>query len=240
VVENNNENIISENNMVIEEDELNKDIKIFDEIDKLEDSKVDKSDLYSESHIISEPILKFSILNLNPSKTIYLLPTPMVQNNFEEIFILAKGKTSGLYSDSGKAKALYNYMLENIAYNENIEALSSVKTLKNREGNSLSLNYLYASLLRSVDIPTKVVEGEILGNKGYWVQMKINGRWITSDVTSGILSKNILDIKEVTPSETTTDSTIEIVSPEVEIKVEPIVYLFVNDDSKYVVNKILE
>jgi hypothetical protein len=240
VVENNDENIISENNMVIEEDELNKDIKIFDEIDKLEDSKVEKSDLYSESHIISEPILKFSILNLNPSKTIYLLPTPMVQNNFEEVFILAKGKTSGIYSDSGKAKALYNYMLENITYNENIEALSSVKTLKNREGNSLSLNYLYASLLRSVDIPTKVVEGEILGNKGYWVQMKINGRWITSDVTSGILSKNILDIKEVTPSETTTDSTIEIVSPEVEIKVEPIVYLFVNDDSKYVVNEILE
>lgn len=234
------EKIIIENNNVIEEDELNEDIKIFDDIEKLEDSKLDPAELYKESHVISEPILKFSILNLNPSKTIYLLPTPMVQNNFEEIFILAKGKTSGIYNDSGKAKALFDYMLENIKYIEDLETLSSVNTLKAREGNSLSLNYLYASLLRSVDIPTKVVEGQILGNKGYWVQMKINGRWITSDITSGILAKNISDIKKETPSDTISDSSIELTSPEVKIKVDSIVYLFINDDGDYVVNKILE
>lgn len=231
-------NIVNNTSGIVE-DELNTDTKIFDDVNRLEDSKVMASQLLSESKKVSKPIMKFSVLNLNPSKTIYLLPTSMIQNNYEEIYTLANGITSKDYNDSNRAKTIFNHIINNYEYKTNLKTEPSINTVKNKEGNSLSLNYLYASMLRAVDIPTKVVEGEILGNNSYWIEMKINGRWVTSDITKGILSKNISDISNSKPDENTSNS-IEISAPEIQISTDPIKYLFVNETKNYIVRKILE
>lgn len=124
-----------------------------------------------------------------------LLPSRGVQSDAPQIQELAKDLTSGKSTDREKAKAIYDYVAQNIRYDvkkyENDEFEwddSALKTLKLKSGVCQDYAYLTIALLRASDIEARFVEGRaggIFPGRHGWVEANIDGIWMTMDPTWG-------------------------------------------------------
>ncbi|HKM39171.1 MAG TPA: transglutaminase-like domain-containing protein [bacterium] len=104
----------------------------------------------------------------------------------------ARELTSTAISVQDKLKAIYDYITENIAYDDAKAANLASDYLPSPDGTISSgrgVCYDYASLLasmlRSVGIPSKLVMGTAMGIKDYhaWNEVYVDGQWSTMDVT---------------------------------------------------------
>lgn len=124
-----------------------------------------------------------------------LLPSRGVQSDAPQIQELAKDLTSGKSTDREKAKAIYDYVAQNIRYDvkkyENDEFEwddSALKTLELKSGVCQDYAYLTIALLRASDIEARFVEGRAGGiwpGRHAWVEANIDGVWLTMDPTWG-------------------------------------------------------
>jgi transglutaminase-like putative cysteine protease len=114
---------------------------------------------------------------------------------------LAQEITAGKATEREKAKAIYDYVAENISYDvqkfENDEFSwddSALKTLELKTGVCQDYAFLATALLRASDIEARFIEGKagsgmlsrgILGGRHAWVEANIDGEWLTMDPTWG-------------------------------------------------------
>lgn len=135
------------------------------------------------------------ILELKNDNVLYL---QSIQNvNWDKnmkIIKIAKSLTKKANTDQEKAKFIYNYIVKNIKY-DNKKATSvksgyipSIEVIdKSKKGICYDYASLYATMLRSVGVPTKLVMGKNIDIDVYhaWNEVYIakTDEWITVDTT---------------------------------------------------------
>lgn len=132
-------------------------------------------------------------LNLKEDKVIYLKSVQNVRwTSYSQTTAKAQELAKGKKTDEEKAKAVYNYIIANIKYDKNLAITVTTDYLPNNDGTltskkAICYGYasLYAAMLRSLDIPTKLVMGDSAYVDEYhaWNEVYLNGKWITVDTT---------------------------------------------------------
>jgi hypothetical protein len=153
-------------------------------------------------------VAEFTVINTAKEDKRYLLPSRGIQSDAPEIKELAERLTAGKKSERSKARAIYDYVAKNITYDvqkyRNDEfALddSALKTLERKKGVCQDYSFLAIALLRSIGMEARFVEGIADGIRHAWVEVKVDGRWLTMDPTwgSGYLNPNGWFVKKYNP-----------------------------------------
>lgn len=135
------------------------------------------------------------ILKSDSSKDIYLQSIQLVNWDSEMKAIKkAKELTKDIKSDSEKVRIIYNYIVNNINYDNN--KAKQVKSnyipnideiLNSKKAICYDYASLFAAMLRSVDVPAKLMMGRKNDIKEYhaWNQVYLNDtdKWVTIDTT---------------------------------------------------------
>lgn len=132
-------------------------------------------------------------LHLNDSNLVYLNSVQNVNwNDTNQAIIKAKELTKNKSTDIEKVTAIYHYIISNIKYDQSLmfnvttDYLPQIdNTLLRRQDICYGYASLFAAMLRSENIPTKLVMGNSKYVKTYhaWNEVFIDGRWITIDTT---------------------------------------------------------
>lgn len=147
----------------------------------------------------------------NSSVEVFLSSSqPVYWDGIKSITELAKELTKGSKSDKEKIEAVYQYIITNIKYDNNkINNISTdyvpdlEKVLKDKNGICYDYAALFAGLLRSQGIHTKLVKGYKNDMKEYhaWNEVLLDGKWVVIDTTyDAALSKgnkNLSMIKSI-------------------------------------------
>ena len=118
-------------------------------------------------------------LDLKDNNDVYLNSIQIIKWNDEmESIRFAKDLVKDIKSDEEKIKAIYNYVIVNFKYDyDKIKTLTPDyipnidDTFVNKKGICYDYSSLFASMLRSVDIPTKLIMG-YTSNVGIMLGMK--------------------------------------------------------------------
>lgn len=127
----------------------------------------------------------------------------------DEAVKLAAELTKGLETTEEKVNAIRNYVVANYKYDynkintipANTTYVPSIEaTYESKTGICYDFSTLVAAMLRSVDIPCKVVKGYTSKSTTYhaWNQVYVNGEWKTMDVTYDIQIANNDTFKDAT------------------------------------------
>lgn len=131
-------------------------------------------------------VMKFSLLNTSSDAIKYLLPSEYVNYDALAVYSISNSLTYNLTNQFAKAKTLYGYVTSTYTYNDTVhgEGLRNMQQLlTTKEANAIELCFVYTGLLRSVDIPARVVRGISEEGINYWVETYINGAWYVSAVS---------------------------------------------------------
>ncbi|MDR2533993.1 MAG: transglutaminase-like domain-containing protein [Tannerellaceae bacterium] len=171
--------------------------------------------IYKQRNSISflqAPVLDHNVMIYLNNRTdrraleFYLQPTSEFPANDPNIVALANNITQGASNDYGKAKAIHDWVCNNIWYDwdsflsDNIKGVSTMETIRSRKSVCEGYAYVTATLLRAVGIPAKKVVGYALGvsnqDSGWtsadvnnpegnhaWNEAFIDGDWIIIDTT---------------------------------------------------------
>lgn len=136
----------------------------------------------------------------------YTKPSDDIQSDNPDIIKLSKEITAGLKNDYEKAKAIHDWICNNIWYdmdayktNSNYGDTSALGTLSSKKSVCQGYSSLTVALLRSSGIPAKLVMGNALGIDSAkewtsetiskddinhtWVEAYVDSRWISIDAT---------------------------------------------------------
>lgn len=141
----------------------------------------------------SDTVMKFSLLNISSNQIKDLLSTDYVNYDHQDVYNLSTPITFRLTNQYSKARALYQFVTDNYQYSELISEKGLLTTRELTvlsQANAIELCFLYTGLLRSVDIPARVVRGVDALSTYYWVETYINGRWYVSDIVSDVKLKS--------------------------------------------------
>lgn len=150
-------------------------------------------------------VLEKKTLNLTKfdEKEAFLVSAqPVVWEKDGQVVKLAEELTKGLKNDKDKVKAVYNYIVKNIKYDYNkIKGLddsyvpNNNNTLKTLSGICYDYSSLFAAMLRSLNIPSKLVKGYKNDINSYhaWNEVLIDDEWVIIDTTydAGYVKANI-------------------------------------------------
>jgi transglutaminase-like putative cysteine protease len=134
-------------------------------------------------------------VSLEDEKAVYLNSVQNINwNDNLDAVKKAKELTKGLDTDEEKIKAVYGYIVNNFEYDYG--KLSKLKndylpdidsTFNTQNGICYDFSSTFAAMLRSIDIPTKLVKGYADDVDGYhaWneVYNSTTGKWMTIDTT---------------------------------------------------------
>lgn len=120
-----------------------------------------------------------------------ILPSRGIESDHPTLIEEAENITSGIQSEREKAKAIYKFVTENIAYDVqkaeddifNI-ADSALSTLQTGSGICQDYAFLATALLRAVGLEAHYVSGHA-GERHAWVEVKVDDEWIEMDPTWG-------------------------------------------------------
>ncbi|MBD1370786.1 transglutaminase domain-containing protein [Hazenella sp. IB182357] len=121
-----------------------------------------------------------------------LLPSRGIPSDNEKIIALGKKITPDKTTDYDKAKAIYQYVAQNMKYDmkklrHNTFAWDdgALKSLERQSGVCQDFVFLAIALLRAEGIPARFVEGEAGNQQHAWIEARIDNRWLTMDPTWG-------------------------------------------------------
>ncbi|WP_113674874.1 transglutaminase-like domain-containing protein [Vallitalea guaymasensis] len=106
--------------------------------------------------------------------------------------ILAKELTKDAKTDREKIEVIYNYIIDNVKYDDekakNVSSRylpSTNETLASEKGICYDYASLFAVMLRSLNIPTKLVHGDSNFTSVYhaWNEVLVDNNWIVVDTT---------------------------------------------------------
>ncbi|NRA36979.1 MAG: hypothetical protein HRU15_02460, partial [Planctomycetes bacterium] len=120
----------------------------------------------------------------------YVLPTNTIQSQHQEIIQLGKQLVNNTQSTAEKIERMYSYVHQSIKNSTYENTLDALAVSKWKEAFCGGKSRLLIALLRSQNIPARVVGGVILkeGSKRKthsWVECWVNGTWIPMDPTNG-------------------------------------------------------
>jgi hypothetical protein len=129
----------------------------------------------------------------------YRKATGDIESDSDEIIKLAERITPDADTDYEKARLVHDWIAENIWYDldaaakyPNIPRGTALSVLHDKRGVCQGYSELTAAMLRSLNIPCKVVIGELSGTASSkilwyphaWNEFYADGRWINLDVTA--------------------------------------------------------
>jgi len=134
-------------------------------------------------------------LDLSNTNTVFLNSIQDIEwNDNQKVILKAKELTKGLKTDEQKVKAIYAYVTKNFKYDyTKAKTVSSgyfpnvEKIYASRTGICYDYSSVFAAMLRSVDVPTKLVKGYSNITKDVyhaWNEVLIGGKWKVIDTTS--------------------------------------------------------
>jgi len=142
-----------------------------------------------QTHIfVSEAVLNTK--NTISDLTQYLIDSQNCQVSHPEIVSLARQLTAGLTNELDKARAIFNYVRDAIAYDYYYDTLhGAVETLHFKSANCVDQAHLSIALYRAAGLPARYVHGKCTFNSGstyghVWSQVLIGDTWIASDTIS--------------------------------------------------------
>ena len=147
----------------------------------------------SHSHNVNVKLSKYGNgLNQNNAKSIgaYLKSSSHCQVGSKSIKKLVKKITKGKHSKVDKAKAIFNYVRDNLAYSYYYNSkYGATKTLKLKKGNCVDHSHLLVAMYRTAGFSARYVHGKCHFSDGdytghVWVQVKIGKKWVVADATS--------------------------------------------------------
>ena len=113
----------------------------------------------------------------------YLKVTENAESHHDKITPLAQSLTANCPTDTEKANALYNYVRNEIKYEEYSNTrYGAVYTLLRGSGNCVDQSHLLVALARTVGLPARYV----IGHNHVWTQIfiKESNLWIIADPTT--------------------------------------------------------
>lgn len=132
-------------------------------------------------------------LHLKDSNNVYLNSIQNIDwSDNEQAAQLAKKLARSAKTDQEKVQAVYDYVIGNIRYDKVLASREltdylpdNVRTIMDLKGMCYDYASLLASMLRSLDIPTKLVMGtsDYVDVYHAWNEVYLNGQWITIDTT---------------------------------------------------------
>ncbi|MGF7048273.1 hypothetical protein J2T13_002780 [Paenibacillus sp. DS2015] len=132
-------------------------------------------------------------LDLSDSSIVYLNSIQNVNWNDTSLAVQkAKELTKNSASDTEKVKVIYNYVINNIKYDNKLASSAPAdylpqidRTLSSKKDICYGYSALFAAMLRSVDVPTKMVMGTTKYVDSYhaWNEVYLNHKWVTVDTT---------------------------------------------------------
>lgn len=150
--------------------------------------------IYEKSNGNKYNLLTSSKLHNDSKKNAVFLAS--VQNVYwtsnSKAAVLAKELTKNVKTDREKVEIIYDYVINNISYDyEKAQSVSSrylpstSVTLTSKKGICYDYASLFAVMLRSIDIPTKLIHGDSNFTSAYhaWNEVLVNNKWIVVDTT---------------------------------------------------------
>ena len=132
--------------------------------------------------------------------TVFLASVQNVNwTSYSKAAILANELTQDIKTDREKVEIIYNYIIDNISYDyekigyvNNRYLPSTSLVLSSKKGICYDYASLFAVMLRSIDIPTKLIHGNSNFTSNYhaWNEVLINNKWIIVDTTVDALLKS--------------------------------------------------
>lgn len=135
-------------------------------------------------------------INLNESSEREIFLQSVIEINWSDespAVLKAKSLTKGMTSDTSKIKVIYDYITSNYTYDyDKISSLNSSyipnidQVYYDEKGICYDYSALFASMLRSVGVPTKMVKGysDLIPDQYHaWNEVFVNGKWQTVDTT---------------------------------------------------------
>ncbi len=119
----------------------------------------------------------------------YLKPTQFLEVDDPEIINLAREITKGAKTDLEKAKAIFDWVYNNLEKRGSVTIPTAKQVLRDRYGDCNEHATLYAALARAAGIPTEIMVGLIYQGDGFyyhaWNVSWIGGRWVPIDPVYG-------------------------------------------------------
>jgi transglutaminase-like putative cysteine protease len=142
-----------------------------------------------KSLVIYESTSVLDSANTIEDLTAYLSPSTNCQSDNPEIIALAQQLTEGLTSSVDKARAIYNYVRDQISYSFYYDTrYGALGTLHAKTGNCVDQAHLVIALYRAAGLPARYGHGTCTFNSGtyghVWAQVLIGDTWVVSDPTS--------------------------------------------------------
>jgi len=141
-------------------------------------------------------LMKFSVVNLGNEKIRYKIPSRLINSDSMELYNAANYITYKSTSDYAKARTLFQWISENIEIvtpdQEDLHARTSLEILNSKTATQEEIPVLYCALLRSLNIPSRVMIGHFDGEISYWTEILLNGTWIVSNPTWEIMYRDEL------------------------------------------------
>ena len=155
---------------------------------------------------IIDYIMQFSVINTSFDSIRYLVPSTYVDPTAQEIEKLADEIALEAFTDKEKAIGMMKWISSNIVYspgNNGAAPQNALELLKSKKGDCDEIAFLFASVLRNLEIPVKIMSGSLPEGDGHaWTEVQINGKWILVDPTWGagyINERNGVYVKEFNP-----------------------------------------
>ncbi|MCA0758368.1 transglutaminase-like domain-containing protein [Paenibacillus sp. N4] len=141
-------------------------------------------------------------LNLKNGRDVFL---NSVQNiawtSSDSAIVKAADLTKNKKTDTEKAKAVYEYIISNIQYDNKLASqvpadyLPDIdRTIRTRKDICYGYASLFAAMMRSQGVPVKLTMGTSSYAKGYhaWNEAYLDGKWVTIDTTvdAGLMRSN--------------------------------------------------
>lgn len=119
----------------------------------------------------------------------YLKSTANCPVGSSAIKSIVNSVTSGLTSDSAKAKAIFNYVRDRISYSYYYDTkYGAVGTLNAKTGNCVDQSHLLISMFRTAGLAARYCHGTCVFSDGtyghVWAQVLVNGYWYVADPIS--------------------------------------------------------
>jgi transglutaminase-like putative cysteine protease len=137
-------------------------------------------------------VAKFQVSSYADEDKRDLLPSRGIEPDHPKIIKLAKKITKNANTNYERTKLIYRYVAKNMNYDmQKFEQNSfkwndsAIKSLQLKKGVCQDYVFLTLSLLRSLEIPSRFVEGVANGQNHAWVEAKVNGEWLIMDPTWG-------------------------------------------------------
>lgn len=101
----------------------------------------------------------FPLPSIPPEISEFLEPTALVQSNDSRIRHLAGKLTAGVQTEFDAVQRIVSWVVDNVRYVTPPPQYDAVYTLESGQGNCQNYSHLSAALLRTVGIPTRIVNG---------------------------------------------------------------------------------